>query len=205
MSPAPGRMSTNPVQSRARMRRNLNLVGWWGTTLLLVFWLSAGGPVIVLIPLGVIGVLVVTNTMAVVRHSGPEDHAIGPDRLADDADPVSVPAIRSGHRRARDRDRQRGHLTWSHRRLRFEIAGALTDRRGTPDDALPQFAFDVGARDMVLGPRPTVWAPQLVLTCDSGEHHIDFCSPGDLAAGPIGAIVARSWWDQLHALGARTD
>lgn len=191
------------------MRRNLNLVGWWGTTLLLVFWLSAGGPLIVLAPLAVIGVLVVTNTMAVVRHTGPEDFAIGPDRLvratADD-DPVEVPAIRAGHRRAKDRDRQRGHLCFGHGRLRFEITGPLSERRkdDAPTERLPELAFDVWPSDLVLGPRPTVWRPQLVLGCDSGDHLIDFCSPGDLSAGPIGAIVARSWWDQLVALGART-
>ncbi len=189
------------------MRRNLNLVGWWGTTLLLVFWLSSGGPLIVLVPLAVIGVLVVTNTMAVVRHTGPEDYAIGPDRLAsvtaDDA--VSVPAIRAGARRAKDRDRQRGHLCFERGRLRFEIAGALNDRRKDENatDRLPRFAFDARVDELALGPRPTVWHPQLVIDCDTGEHVIDFCSPGDLSAGPIGAIVARSWWDQLAALGAR--
>lgn len=211
MSSLPSRSASNPVQSRARMRRNLNLVGWWGTTLLLVFWLSAGGPIIVLIPLAVIGVLVVTNTMAVVRHTGPEDFAIGPDRLSradTDGDPVSVPAIRSGDRRAKDRDRQRGQLCYDRKRLRFEVTGAVNARRTSDDDpsipALPDLAFDVRVNEVTLGPPPTTWRPQLVLHADDTDHLIDFCSPGDLSAGPIGAIVARSWWDQLGALGART-
>jgi hypothetical protein len=72
----------NPTRAKARARRNINLVLWWGIALVLLFALSAGAPWVLLLPLLVIGALVVTNTIQVVRGDGAEQHAIEPGRLA---------------------------------------------------------------------------------------------------------------------------
>ena len=62
----------NPTRAKARARRNLTLVVWWGVALLLLFLLSTGAPWVLVIPLLVIGALVITNTIQVVRGEGAE-------------------------------------------------------------------------------------------------------------------------------------
>ena len=62
----------NRTRARARARRNINLVVWWGVALILLFLLSTGAPWILILPMLVIGALVVTNTIQVVRGDGAE-------------------------------------------------------------------------------------------------------------------------------------
>lgn len=204
MAQLPHRSETNPTRARARARRNLALVLWWGTALLCVFWLSAGGPAVLLLPLGVIAVLVISNTIQVVRGDGPETHAIAPDALATaDAERTSieVPATRAPDRR--ERGRRRGTLRYGEGRLSFVMDPTHTVRRKEITDRLSSVTvFDTWVDELVLGSAPSWHRPQLLLTIDGTEHVIEFTMPGDLAAGMLGSVCARAWHTQLVERGA---
>lgn len=195
----------NPTRARARARRNLTLVLWWGTALLLLFWLSAGGPAIVLLPLLVIGALVATNTIQVVRGDAVVADALAPGRLeraTTDHDPVEVGATRAPDHR--ERGRRRGTLAFADGRLSFTFEPQTRTRRGTVVDPVSgTTAFDVSPDAIGLGPRPTMVRPRLRFTIDGTLHVIELTMPGDLAAGAVGSVVAREWWQQLRSLGAR--
>jgi len=195
----------NPTRAKARARRNINLVVWWGIALLLLFVLSMGGPWILILPLIVIGALVVTNTIQVVRGDGAEQHAIAPGRLAQataDNDPVAVPVTRAPNRR--EKGRRRGTLHFAGGRLSFTFGPSPKSRSKTTDEDLEgQTIFDVWPDDIVLGPRPTTMRPQLTLTIAGVVHVIEFTMPEDLAAGMLGSVVAGAWFDQLVELGAK--
>jgi hypothetical protein len=196
----------NPTRARARARRNIVLVAWWGFALVLVFWLSTGGPAVALLPLVVIGALVVSNTVQVVRGDVAVAGALAPGRLERatiDEDPVDVAATRAPD--DRERGRRRGVLSFAGGRLSFTFESETRSRRGPVTDPLSgTMAFDVRPDQLVMGPRPTLSRPRLKLTIDGSLHVIEFTMPGDLAAGVVGSVVAAAWWDQLRDLGART-
>jgi len=196
----------NPTRARARARRNLVLVGWWGFALLLLFWLSVGGPPVAVLPLVVIGALVISNTVQVVRGDAVVTSALAPGRLertiAED-DPVDVPATRAPD--DRERGRRRGVLSFAGGRLAFTFESATRGRRGETSDPLSgTMAFDARPEQIRLGPRPSLARPKLRLTIDGSLHVIELTMPGDLAAGVVGSVVAAEWWEQLRALGAQT-
>lgn len=195
----------NPTRSRARANRNLALVLWWGVALVLLFWLTIGAPVIVLLPLLVIGALVVTNTIQVVRGDVVVAAALEPNRLErarDDRDPVEVPATRAPDRR--ERGRRRGTLAFDGSRLSFTFDASTRTRKGETTDALSgTTAFDAPLTSVRLGARPTMLRPRLDLSIDGTTHVIEFTMPDDLAAGAVGSVLSREWWQQLRALGAR--
>lgn len=195
----------NPTRSRARARRNIVLVAWWGFALLLVFWLSAGGPAVAVLPLVVVGALVISNTVQVVRGDVAVSGALAPGRLeraTADEDPVDVAATRAPD--DRERGRRRGVLSFAGGRLAFTFESGTPTRKGPVTDPLSgTTAFDVRPDQIELGPRPTLTRPRLKLTIDGSLHVIEFTMPGDLAAGVVGSVVAAAWWDQLRALGAR--
>ena len=194
----------NPTRSRARAGRNLSLVLWWGAALILLFWISAGGPAIALLPLLVIGALVVSNTVQVVRGDTVVAEALPPGRLEQattDDDPVLVSATRAPDNR--ERGRRRGTLGFEGGRLSFTFDAETRTRKGATTDALSgTTAFDVEPSAVHLGPRPSMLRPRLRLTIDGTVHVLEFTMPGDLAAGAVGAIVSREWWTQLRVLGA---
>ena len=194
----------NPTRAKARARRNINLVVWWGIALLLLFLLSVGAPWVLLLPLLVIGALVATNTIQVVRGDGAEQHAIEPGRLvratAED-DPVSVPVTRAPNRR--ENGRRRGTLHFAGGKLSFTFGPNPRSRTRKADENLEGTTiFDSWPSDIVLGPRPTMMRPQLTMTIDGVDHVIEFTMPEDLAAGMLGKVVASAWFDQLVDLGA---
>lgn len=195
----------NPTRARARARRNVSLVLWWGLALLLLFWLSAGGPTVVLLPLLVIGALVITNTIQVVRGDAVVADALPPGRLEQaiaEHDQVVVGATRAPD--LRERGRRRGVLTFAGGRLSFTFEAETRTRRGPTSDQLSgTTAFDVEPWAIGLGPRPSMFRPRLRLTIDDTLHVIELTMPGDLAAGAVGGTVTREWWDQLRSLGAR--
>ena len=194
----------NPTRAKARARRNINLVVWWGIALLLLFLLSVGAPWVLILPLLVIGALVTTNTIQVVRGDGAEQHAIEPGRLvratAED-DPVSVPVTRAPSRR--ENGRRRGTLHFAGGKLSFTFGQNPRSRTKKTDENLDGTTiFDSWPSDIVLGPRPTMMRPQLTMKIDSVDHVIEFTMPEDLAAGMLGKVVANAWFDQLVELGA---
>jgi len=206
MAQLPHRAETNPTRARARARRNLSLVVGWGATLLLVFWLTAGGPAIAVLPLAVIAVLLVSNTIQVVKGDGPETHAIAPDALAEvatDGERIEVPATRAPDHR--ERGRRRGTIVWEHGRLSFLVDPSHTVRRREVVDELSAVElFDVAPRSIDLGAPPSWMHPQLRMTIERVDHVVEFTMPGDLAAGMLGSVCARAWYDQLAELGAST-
>ena len=196
----------NPTRARARSRRNISLVAWWGIALLLLFALSIGGPWILVLPLIVIGALVATNTIQVVRGDGAEQHALAPGRLAQattDDDPVAVPVTRAPDRR--EKGRRRGVLHFARGHLSF-IFGATPRSRSAKrdDDLVGTMIFDAAPYEITLGPRPSMMRPQLLLVIDGTNHVIEFTMPEDLAAGMLGKVVAGEWYDQLLELGAKS-
>jgi hypothetical protein len=194
----------NPTRAKARARRNINLVLWWSIALVLLFALSAGAPWILILPLLVIGALVVTNTIQVVRGDGAEQHAIEPGRLVRataDNDPVSVPVTRAPNRR--ENGRRRGTLHYAGGKLSFTFGTNPKSRAKKADENLEGTTiFDSWPSDIALGPRPTMMRPQLTMTIDGVNHVIEFTMPEDLAAGMLGKVVAGAWFDQLVDLGA---
>jgi hypothetical protein len=195
----------NPTRAKARARRNINLVLWWGSSLILLFGLSIGWPWILILPLGVIGVLVVTNTIQVVRGDGAEQFALPPGRLvrADkDDDPAVVPATRAPDRR--ERGRRRGSLAYGNGRLTFTtVPHTDRGRKQVRDPLTDALILEARPQEIALGPRPNWFRPQLVLTVDGVVHVIEFTMPNDLAAGTVGSVVSTAWFDQLVELGAR--
>lgn len=194
----------NPTRAKARARRNINLVVWWGVALVLLFLLSTGAPWVLLLPLIVIGALVVTNTMQVVKGDGAEQHALAPGRLVQataENDPVAIVVTRAPDRR--EKGRRRGTLHFAGGRLSFTFGQNPRSRTTKGDDGLEgTTVFDVWPSDITLGPRPTTMRPQLVLSENATTHVIEFTMPEDLAAGMVGKVVACEWYDQLVQLGA---
>ena len=194
----------NPTRAKARARRNINLVVWWGVALLLLFLLSSGAPWVLILPLIVIGALVVTNTIQVVRGEGAEQYAIEPGRLVQataDNDPVAVPVTRAPNRPEKGRQRVTPHFAGG--RLSFTFGPSPRSRTKKNDEELEgQTIFDAWPSDILLGPRPTTMRPQLTMTIDGMLHVLEFTMPEDLAAGMLGKVVAGAWYDQLVELGA---
>ena len=118
---ASGRPPVNPVRQKARFRRMAVLLAWWALVLIGLLLLTAGGPWWLILPVGVIGVLVVTNTIVIIRHTGPEEYALEPGRLAeadtDRDDAVAVWATRAPRHGGRDKDRRTGTLGYAGGRL----------------------------------------------------------------------------------------
>lgn len=199
---------TNPVQSKARARRGMILAFWWGIVLLGLFAVSSGGPPVLVVPVILIGIIVASNTIIVIRGTGPEQQALAPGRLARadaEEDPVAVTASRAPKRNGSDRTRRAGVLHYERRRLRFTYYETLQKRTSAsgPIDPTDEITvFDTSPRDIELGPRPTALRPALTLTIDGSLHVIEFSPPMDLGAGVVGAIVAGAWFDQLLELGA---
>lgn len=195
----------NPTRARARARRNINLVLWWGMALMILFALSIGWPWILILPLGVVGVLVVTNSIQVVRGEGAEQFALAPGRLAqadEDEDPVTVPATRAPDRR--ERGRRRGTLAYAAGRLTFTTAPTTT--RGRPQSVDPltdAVILDARPQELTLGRRPGWLRPQLDISVQGVDHIIEFTMPNDLAAGTVGSVVSAAWFDQLLDMGAQ--
>ena len=206
MAQLPHRAETNPTRARARARRNISLVVGWGATLILVFVLSTGGPVIAILPLAVMAVLLVSNTIQVVKGDGPETTAIAPSALTDasaDGDRIEVLATRAPDHR--ERGRRRGTLAWDHGRLSFVVDPAHTVRRREVVDELSSVElFDVTPPSIRLGMPPTWRRPQLRMEIEGVDHVIEFTMPGDIAAGILGSVCAGAWYDQLAELGAST-
>jgi hypothetical protein len=150
-------------------------------------------------------VLVVANTIVIVRHTGPEETALEPGRLelADRShgDVVAVWASRSPKARS-ERGRRTGTLAYEGRRLSFTV-DPLPDAKADADPLGGRAVLDAPVADVELGRRPGLLRPALVVSHDGTTHVLDL-SPGfDLGAGAVGAVVAQAWWDQLAERGAR--
>jgi len=201
---------TNTVRAKARARRGMILAFWWGIVLLGLFAVSSGGPPLLIVPVILIGVIVASNTIVVIRGTGPEQQALEPGRLAradDDNDPISVSATRAPRRNAADRSRRSGELIYERRRLRFVFNERRQSRTtaALPIDPADEITvFDVAPPQIQLGARPTMTRPALALSIDGTEHVIEFSPPMDLGAGVVGAIVSAAWYDQLLERGARS-
>jgi hypothetical protein len=198
----------NPTRQKARFRRMAVLLGWWAIVLVGLLLLTAGGPWWLILPVGVVGVLVVANTIVIVRHTGPEETALEPGRLAladtDRDESVAVWAARSPRQGSRERQRRPGTLAYTGGRLSFTF-DPLTGKKGDGDDPLADVTvLDATPRELELGRRPNALRPALVVTHDGTRHVLDLSPPFDLGAGAVGAVVARAWWEQLAELGART-
>lgn len=200
---------TNTVRARARARRGMILALWWGVVLLGLFAISSGGPPLLIVPVILIGIIVASNTIVVIRGTGPEQQALAPGRLAradEESDPVSVTATRAPRRNASDRSRRAGELSYERRRLRFTFheGGRSRATAADPFDPTDEITvFDVAPGQIALGARPTMTRPGLALTIDGTEHIIEFSPPMDLGAGLVGAIVSAAWYDQLIERGAK--
>lgn len=198
----------NTTRSKARARRGMILAVWWGVVLIGLFAATSGGPWILIVPIVVIGIIVVSNTIVVIRGTGAEQSALAPGRLARadaDDDGVRVAATRSPRRGAPERARRTGTLAYERGRLRFTHHESTQQRAATviaTDDEI--LVFDAAPRDIQLGARPRAMRPALVLHIDGTDHHIEFTPPMDLGAGAVGAVVAAAWHDQLLERGART-
>ncbi len=187
------------------------LLVWWAVALVGLLLLVAGGPWILVLPVGVVGVLVVANTVVLVRHTGPEEDALeaGALRRADaDRDGVAVPARRGARRWGSDRQQRAGTLAYQGGRLSFTVeprTSAPAGGESVGDDPLAGMTvLDAAPRELVLGARPSWRRPALVVSHDGTVHVLDLSPPSDLGAGAVGAVVAGAWWDQLHELGAPT-
>jgi len=204
----PSAPAVNPVRQKARFRRMAVLFAWWGAVLIGLFVLTAGGPWWLILPVGVVGAIVIANTVVIVRHTGPEEAALAPGRLAlADADPdesVAVWASRSPRHNRGEHGRRAGTLAYVGGRLSFTV-DPVTGRRAGGDDPLADVTIlDAAPRQLELGPRPNALRPALVVSDAGTRHVLDLSPPFDLGAGAVGAVVAGAWWDQLAELGART-
>jgi hypothetical protein len=199
----------NTVRSKARARRGMILALWWGVVLLGLFAVSSGGPPLLIVPVILIGIIVASNTIVVIRGTGPEQQALAPGRLAradTDDDPVTVSATRAPRRNAADRTRRSGDLHYAGHRLRFTFHEGRQSRADAarpfdPSDEVT--VFDVAPHQIHLGTRPSTTRPGLNLTIEGTLHVIEFSPPMDLGAGIVGAIVSAAWYDQLLERGAR--
>lgn len=207
MADRPPAPAVNPVRQKARFRRMAVLLGWWALVLIGLLLLTAGGPWWLILPVGVVGVLVVANTVVIVRHTGPEENALEPGRLAladaDRDESVAVWASRAPRHGTGERGRRPGTLSYVGGRLSFTV-DPPTGRRADADDPLADVTIlDAPPRQLQLGSRPNPLRPALVVTHDGTRHVFDLSPAFDLGAGAVGAVVARAWWDQLVELGAR--
>lgn len=212
MAQRPPAPAVNPVRQKAHFRRMAVLLGWWALVLIGLLLLTAGGPWWLIVPVGVVGVLVVANTVVIVRHTGPEETALEPGRLAladtDRDESVAVWASRAPRHGTGERGRRPGTLAYAGGRLRF-TTDSFTGRRADADDPLADdhladvTVLDASPRELELGPRPNALRPALVVTHDGTRHVLDLSPSFDLGAGTVGAVVARAWWEQLAELGAR--
>jgi hypothetical protein len=180
------------------------LLGWWAVALIGLFWLVIGGPLLILLPVGLVAVLVVANTIVIVRRTGPEETALEAGRLEEAdrsrGDGVAVWATRAPRARS-ERGRRSGTLAYEGRRLSFTV-DPLPDAKA--DDPLGGLAvLDAPVGEVELGPRPSLVRPALVVTHDGTTHVLDLSPAFDLGAGAVGAIVSQAWWDQLAERGAR--
>ncbi len=158
-------------------------------------------------PLGALGALVVANTFALARGHGPEEKALTPGRLlraADDDDPVVIEATWAPQRRARDRQRHDGLLSWAAGRLSF-TAYPVDDRTGRSRHVIPPGTalLDAEPHELHLGPPPSLWRPQLVLHQGHATHVIDLSPAWDIASIGVGVLVAGEWYRQLVEVGIR--
>ena len=197
------RPPVNPVRQKARFRRMAVLLAWWALVLIGLLLLTAGGPWWLILPVGVIGVLVVTNTIVIIRHTGPEEYALEPGRLAeadaDRDDAVAVWATRSPRHGGRDRARRSGTLAYAGRRLTFTTDPA-TDA-GADDPLADVTVLDAPVRQLELGPAPTRCGRRWSSAHQGTRHVLTLSPPFDLGAGAVGAVVAGAWWTQLAELG----
>jgi hypothetical protein len=180
------------------------LLGWWAIVLVGLLWLTSGGPLVLLLPIGLVGILVVANTVVIVRRTGPEETALEPDRLAraDTArgEGVAVWASRTA-KAGSDRGRRTGTLGYEGGRLTFVVDPMPA---GGADDPLAGMAvLDAPVHELELGRRPHLLRPSLVVAHQGTVHVLDLSPPFDLGAGAVGAVVAAAWWDQLAERGAR--
>jgi hypothetical protein len=194
-----------PVRSKARLRRMAVLLVWWAVALIGLFWLVIGGPLLILLPVGLVAVLVVANTIVIVRRTGPEETALEAGRLEEAdrsrGDGVAVWATRSPRARS-ERGRRSGTLAYGGRRLSFTV-DALPDGKADDDPLGGLAVLDAPVDEVELGRRPSLMRPALVVAHGGTTHVLDL-SPGfDLGAGAVGAVVTQAWWDQLAERGAR--
>jgi len=199
MPKLPHHSETNSTRAKARSRRNLNLVIWWGIALMLVFALVIGGSWLLIIVIAIIAVMLISNTLIVVRGDGAETYAIAPGALKAGED-ISVPATRAPDRR--ESGRRRGVLEFRNSQLSFTV-GEQLGRNAKKDELVDQTIFSLFPKQIYLGPRPTWRRPQLIVRSDNTTHVIEFTMPNDLGAGMVGAVVAAEWWQQLQDLGAK--
>lgn len=198
MPKLPHHSETNATRAKARARRNLNLVIWWGIALMLVFALVIGGSWLLIVVLAVIAVMLISNTLIVIRGDGAETYAIAPGALKEGGE-ISVPATRAPDRR--ESGRRRGVLEFRHAHLSFTV-GEQLGRNAKKDELIDQTIFSLAPSQIFLGPKPNWRRPQLVLRGENTLHVIEFTMPNDLGAGMVGAVVAAEWWQQLRDLGA---
>jgi hypothetical protein len=88
--------------------------------------------------------------------------------------------------------------------LSFTVDPATARRDAAGDPLADVTVLDAPARQLELGRRPRWLRPSLVVTHQGTRHVFDLSPPSDLGAGPVGAVVAAAWWDQLVEVGART-
>jgi hypothetical protein len=183
------------------------LLGWWAVLLVGLLLLTSGGPLVLVLPVGLVAVLVVANTVVIIRHTGPEETALEPGRLrqadASRHDGVGVWAARTPRRSFTDRGRTTGTLAYVGGRLSFTVDDAPASGEGS-DPLAGVAVLDAPVREVALGPRPGWTRPALVVDHNGAHHVLDLSPQWDLGAGAVGALVAAAWWDQLAELGART-
>ena len=201
-------MDPNPVRRRARLRRRIEIVGWWVVVTVLLSALLTGGPWFLIIPIGAFGALVAANTVALVRGRGPEEHALTPGRLARtaaDHDPFAVPATWSPRRRAPERQRHDGLLGWTGHRLVFTADG-IPSAPGTTsaEVTVGMVLLDASTGELRLGPPPSLLRPQIVLHQGTATHILDLCPGWDIASVGVGVLLATEWYHQLADLGVTT-
>lgn len=197
----------NPVRTRARARRRVELIGAWVLVGLLTAALLTAGPWVLVVPLGFFVVVVAVNTLALAQRRGPEERALTPGRLAragPDDDPVSVPAEWAPRRHAPERRRHQGRLGFDGTRVSFVVDHGPTGRQAGTGSPLAGLAvLDAEPWELRLGPPPTLWRPQLVLYRDDTVHLLDLVPGWDLAGVGVGVLVAGAWYDQLREIGVR--
>jgi hypothetical protein len=195
------------VRRRARRRRRIEVVTWWVVVLVLTVVLVAGGPWFLIIPIGAFGALVAANTVALARGRGPEEQALTPGRLvraAADDDPVVVAATWSPRRRAPERQRHDGHLSWSGHRLVFSADAPSPQRGKVPVAPIGLVLLDATPAELRLGPPPSLLRPQVVLFEGTTTHVLDLCPGWDIASIGVGILLADEWYRQLSDLGVTT-
>ena len=204
----PSAPDPNPVRTRGRRLRRLELALGWLVVVVLVVGLVAGGPWFLFVLALASGALVAANTVAALQRRGPEEQALTPGRLARavaDHDPVAVPASWAPRRRAPERERHEGTLGYGGGRLRFTVTSVPSGRGGR--SSAPELAgvhlLDAEPWELRLGPAPTLWRPQLVVIQGSTTHVLDLSPGWDLASIGVGVHVAGEWHRQLAEIGVR--